>query len=86
MLNEASAELSVLILVHFGEIEAVIEELLADLIPETRFSRSQNFSDVGSVSSVVADQISVKFSRYGSGETPIKEQRVEDSHSHKVKS
>lgn len=84
--DEATSELCVLVLKHLWEIEVVFEKLFADVAPEPRFPGSQYFADVGTIRSVVTDDVSVEFSGYGPCETPIKEERVENAHAHQIKS
>lgn len=86
MSHEATSELCVLVLHHLWEIEVVFEELFADIAPQSRFSGSQYLADVGAIRSIVTDDVSIQFSGYGPSETPIKEEGVENAHSHQIKS
>jgi hypothetical protein len=71
---------------HFRELEVVIVKLLTEFVPKSGFSGPENFSDIGAVSSVVADKISVEFARNWPCETPPKEDRIEDGHAQEVES
>lgn len=85
MRNEASPEFCMLVLVHLREIEVIFEQLLAHLLPQPRFTRPQHLPNVRTVGAVIADQISVQLSWYWSREAVVDEERVENTHTHKVK-
>lgn len=86
MRNEPSPEFCMLVLVHLREIEVIFEQLLAHLLPQPRLTSPQHLTNVRTVSPVIADQISVQLSGYWSCESVVEEERVEDTHTHKVKS
>ena len=84
VVDKSSPELQKTVLVHFWELEVVLVELVTDLVPESRFSRPQNLSNIGSVCSIVAYQVGIQFSRNWPCKSPIQEQGIEDSHSPEI--
>ncbi len=86
MRNEASTEFCMFKLVHLREIEVIVEKLLTHILPKTRFTCPQHLTNVRAVSTVIANQISVQFPWYWSCEAVVEEERVKNTHTHKVKS
>ncbi len=82
--NEARAELFHRVLVHLREHKLVIVQLSADLLPEMGLASPEGFSDVGSIGSVVADEIGVKFTGDCSREPPDHENWEKDSQTDEV--
>ena len=80
MADEAVAELNASVLVHFGEIEVVLVELSTELGPQSWLAGSEQLANVGSVSSVVGNDIGVEFAGNRAGEPPVHEDRVENEH------
>lgn len=84
MSNKTPSKIVTNILVLFREVELVVIQLLRYLCPQSGFSCSQSFADIGSICSWVTDEIGVELSRGWSGETPPHEDGPEDSHSNEV--
>lgn len=84
LINEPGAELFHCVLVHLRKHKLVIVELPADLLPEMRLPSPEGFSDVGSIGSVVADEIGVEFTGDCSREPPDHENGEEDRQTDEV--
>ena len=84
MPNETPSKIFANKLVLLREVELVVIELFRYLCPQSGFSCSQSFADIGSICSRVTDEIGVELSGRWSGETPPHEDGPEDSHSNEV--
>lgn len=86
MRHETPLELRMFELDHLWEIEVIFEQLLTHIMPQSWLPGPKYFSNVRSIGSIIANDVRVEFPRDRASEAPIKKQRVEYSHSHKVES
>lgn len=82
--NKTPSEVGTLVLVHFHKVKLVLVELIGYFLPKAGLTGAQDFPNVRTVFSVVANDISVEFAWYWSGKAPPQKDWVENTHAEEV--